>query len=660
MFETKYPHLLAPVRVGGLLLKNRIMSSPASQAEIDNMGFLTDRNIAFYKRRAQGGSAMVTIGDCIVHETGIDHPKQVKMWEPHLVLPSLTNAAYSIKQHGAIASIQFSHGGTQCDPAFVPDGIVYGPSAHVDDYGTVITEMSTAFIHELVEAFGDAAVVAKYAGFDMCQVHAAHHWGVGQFLSREANRRTDEYGGSLENRARYLFEIIDNVRAKCGPNFPIEVRISATEFPELTPDRPDGIVLEEACELAEMLDGRVEILHCSVGNAYYHDLAILGHPSMFEPHGRNVHYAAEIKKHVKKTLIACVGGLATPEEMEEIIATGQADFCAVGRALIADPDIPNKARLGVPDDIRPCLRCSTCLASLTDQHFQKCSVNPEIGHELEHQFAPLPATKKKVLVVGGGPGGMECAAAAARRGHDVTICERSEHLGGALKFAEHETFKKDLHRFCKYLERQCSKAGVKVQLGVTVTKEFAKAFAPDAMVIAIGAEPLVLPLPGIDGENVILATEMYEKGAPAIAEKVVIMGGGLVGAEIAIDLFGKGHEVHIVEMQDNIAPEAHHYHKAAVMNELNKGVHLHPGLRAVKVTAGGVKAVEVKTGEEAFIAGGTVISSFGLRSLTAEVDELLAANIPEVFVIGDCLRPGQVTQAVHAGHNAAMDIGILL
>ncbi len=656
MFELKYPNLFEPLRIGKLLVKNRIMSSPTSQAEIDNEGHHNDRNIAYYKRRAQGGCGIVTVGDCIVSETGIDHPKQVKMWEQQNVLPSLTQLAYAIKQHGAIANIQLSHGGNQCEPMFVPEGKVYGPSAFTDDYGVEIIEMSNDFIHELAEAFGDAAALAKYAGFDMCEIHAGHHWGLGQFLSRQSNFRTDEYGGSLENRARLLLECIDNVRRKCGPGFPVEVRISATEFPELTPEAPNGITLEESCELAELLDGKIEILHVSVGNSYYPELSRLGHPSMFEAHGCNVKYAAEIKKHVKKTLIACVGGLSTPEEMEEIIACGKADICAIGRALIADPDIPNKARAGRDDLIRPCLRCSTCLASMTDQHILRCSVNPIMGRELENQAMLPTALPKKVLIAGGGPGGMQCAITAAERGHDVTLCEKTDCLGGALKFAQYEDFKHDLYRYEQFLERELKRLNVNVLRNTEVTREFAESFKPDVLAVAIGAEPVILKIPGMDSKNVLISTRMYDNGYPAIGSRVAIIGGGLVGCEIAIDLMNKGHEVNILEMQDDVAPECNRYHKIALMHELRKGVTLHLGVKAAEILPDRVVGIDVITGEKVEVKADTVISAVGLKSLVKETDDLIRARVPQVMVIGDCVNPLQVTQAVHAGYNSAMDM----
>ena len=659
MYKPMFPNLMSPIRIGPLVAKNRIMATPQSQAEIDNQGFHTDRNITYYKRRAQGGAGIVTVGDCIVHPTGIDHPKQVKMWEQQTVLPSLTHMAYAIKQHGALANIQLSHGGNQCEPFFVPDGKVYGPSAFTDDYGVDIIEMSTDFIHELVEAFGDAAQLAQYAGFDMCQIHAGHHWGLGQFLSRESNWRTDEYGGSMENRARFLMECIENVRKKCGPRFPIEVRISATEFPELTPEAPNGITVEESCELAELLDGKIEILHCSVGNSYYPELSRLGHPSMFVPHGCNVKYAAEIRKHCKKTLVACVGGNSVPSEMEELVATGQADIIGIARGLVADPDLPNKCRDNKPEDVTPCLRCSECLASMTDQHYFTCTVNPIVGREWEHENAPHPCEPRKVLVVGGGPGGMEAAITAANRGHEVILCEAKDHLGGAITFAEHESFKADLWRYCQFMVRKTNEAKVDVRLNTEVTVDMVNEIAPDAMIIAVGTDPIVPPIPGVDKPHVILATHMYDEDAPAVGQKVVVMGGGLVGCETAVDLRNKGHEVHIVEMQEELAPECNHYHRIALMHEMETGINAHLQTRATEITDNALIGVDAE-GNTVTIEADTVILSVGLRSKTAVVDELLKAAVPEIRVIGDAAMPKQVRQAVHGGYNAAMDIGAIL
>ena len=654
MYTYKYPKLMEPLHIGPLIAKNRIMSAPASQAEIDNLGFHTDRNVAFYKRRAQGGAGIVTVGDCIVHPTGIDHPKQVKMWEGggQLALPSLTHMAYAIKQHGALANIQLSHGGELCEPDFVPDGKPYGPRHFIDEYGDEIFYMEKDMIHEIVEAFGDAAALAQYAGFDMCQIHAGHHWLLGQFLSPESNQRDDEYGGSLENRARFLMEVIENVRAKCGPRFPIEVRISSTEFIE------GGITLEDSCALAEMLDGKIEILHCSVGHAGHTELSRLGHPSIFVPHGCNVKYAAEIRKHVSKTLIACVGGISVPDEMEEMVETGQTDIVAIGRALIADPDIPNKIRDNKEEEIRPCLRCSECLASMTDQHYLKCSVNPVMGREWENENQVLPAQPQKVMIAGGGPGGMEAAITAVKRGHQVSLYEAKDHLGGALTFAEHESFKGDLWRYCQWMVKQTEKSGAQIHLNTTVTKELVEEVNPDVLLIAVGADPAAPPIPGLDGENVIFATHLYDEPLKEVGQRVVILGGGLVGCEMGVDLAGKGHEVHIVEMQEEVAPECNHYHRIALMNELEvKQVQLHVNVRASLIDKTGVTGID-ENGEDVFLPADTVIVSLGLKSRRDKVDELLSAGVREIRLIGDCISPKQVLQATHTAYNAVMDIGV--
>jgi 2,4-dienoyl-CoA reductase-like NADH-dependent reductase (Old Yellow Enzyme family) len=394
----KYPNLFSPIKIGCLTLKNRIMSAPTSLAELSPEGHLTRENIAYYKLRAQGGAAIINLGDVVVQgATGKSHPKQIIMDDPD-VLPSLVELVDAIKSHGAIASIELNHGGKECRRPFI-SGFPLGPVAETNYFGREIKEMSVEQIESIVEAFGASAATAKLAGFDMCTIHAGHGWLLSQFISPLSNKRKDEYGGSLENRMRFVFMVIERIRKLCGKDFPIEIRISGSEL------TGDGYGIEGGIEIAKMLDGKVDLIHVSVGTTADPETSVRVIPSMFLEHGCNVYLAAEIKKHVI-TPIATVGGISDPAQMEKIITSGKADIIALARALIADPYLPKKAKAGRDDEIRPCLRCYACLGGMYVTRTMKCSVNPIIGRELQSQFVIPNATPKKVLIAGGGPAGM--------------------------------------------------------------------------------------------------------------------------------------------------------------------------------------------------------------------------------------------------------------
>jgi len=325
------------------------MSAPTSLADLSSEGYPTQENIAYYALKAQGGAAVVTVGDAIVQgATGRAHPKQVLMDDPGL-LPHIVKEADAIKRHGAIASIELDHGGRECRRPFV-SGFPLGPMDEANYFGREIKAMSVKQIESIIDDWGKAALTAKNAGFDMCMVHAGHGWCLGQFLSPVANKRTDEYGGNFENRCRFLLSVIKSIRNRCGYDFPIEVRISGDEFSPVGYDQEYGIAV------AKQLDGKVDLIHVSVGTLADTDTSIRCQPTIFLERGCNVYLAAEIKKHVK-TPVATVGSISEPAHMEEIIASGKADIVAMARALIADPFLPKKAKAGQDEDIRPCLRC---------------------------------------------------------------------------------------------------------------------------------------------------------------------------------------------------------------------------------------------------------------------------------------------------------------
>ncbi len=648
-YTPQYPKLCSHLRVGKVTLRNRMCSAPMGFPDLTEDGCLTEGAIAFYENRAKGGAAIVTISEaCVDYAHGKSHGRLINLQNPG-VLASLTNAARAIKRHGALASIELNHSGMLSEFDVVAserggDGLVHwGPVDCVLPGGDIVKGMTRDMIDYTLESYRKGAALIKRAGFDMIMIHAGHGWLIHQFLSKLTNSRTDEYGGSMENRARLALEIIDAVRSAVGPGFPIEIRFSGIEMAE------GGVSQADAIEFAKLIQDKVDILHVSAGGEpEFH----VTHPSMFDQPGCNVYLAAEIKKHVHIP-VATVGALGEPEQMEEIIASGKADIVCMARALLADPQLPKKVEQNRTDEILRCIRCFVCHAERMLTQTRICALNPEIGREYEAKFEK-PATKsKRVLVVGGGPGGMQFAVTAAKRGHKVTLCEKSDALGGNLKSEYNVPFKAAFPQYTATMARRMELAGVEVRLNTEVGPEFVREFAPDALIIAVGAESLILPLPGMDSPKVIPGTEL-EGREGEIGKKVVVLGGGMVGCESGLYLAKKGHEVTIVERGDMAAEEANPRHRPALMKQLNEHVTLRTGLTGVAVGDKGLLCRD-KQGRESLFEADTIISATGLRPRTELVDSL-RGTAPIVEVIGDCVKPDIIRGATFRAYHAALDL----
>ncbi|RGY93944.1 oxidoreductase [Blautia wexlerae] len=650
MGKTRYPHLFEPIRIGNLRLKNRIIAAPTSPSMITAEGHMTPEMCAYLEEKAKGGAAVVTYGEAIVHSaTGKSHNKQLQL-DSFGVKQMLTEATRMIHNAGAYANIQLSHGGKYGGLASVGgDQAVcekaYGPSHEMTPMGEVF-EMPKELIYEIVESYGKAAKLCKDCGFDMVMVHAAHGWLFSQFLSPVYNQRTDEFGGSLENRARFLMLALDAVRKAVGPRFPIECRLSGDDLTE------QGLNEEQCIEVAKMIEDKVDLFNISCGNHEDPEMFCRTHPSAFFPRGKNVYLAAGIKKNISKP-VSCVGSLNDPAQMERIIASGEADLVEIGRALLADPYLPEKAYQDKADDITPCLRCYECFGETAKSETVKCTVNPTMGYQLiERSGRPAPKQKKRVLVAGGGPGGMEAAITAARRGHDVTLVEKSSQLGGNLRPAGAAFFKEDIAKLCELLIRRTENAGVKVVLNTEVTPEYIRSFDPDFLVIAIGSNELVPPIKGIDGDNVVMAIEA-ELHPEKLGKKVAIMGGGLVGSEAAIAFNEEGHDVSIIEMKKAVAEEVNSFYRGGLLPQVEKAAALYVNTKVVEIVPEGVK-VE-RDGEVFVIGADSVVCALGFRSPYAVVDAL-ANEVDEYAIIGDCSNVGQIYQAINQGYFAALRI----
>ena len=646
MFQPRYPHLCSPLKVGPLTLRNRMASAPTSLATLGPGGHPSLENIAYYELRAKGGACIVTMGDVIVHGTGLAHPEAVLLTDPD-VLPALMPLAEAIRRHGPVASIEIDHGGGKANPMFTSDHVSHGPSAIRAAGGYDVEPMSVDFLHEIADAYGKGAAVAKLAGFQMVTLHAGHGWLIHQFLSPLTNHREDEYGGSFENRCRFMLEVIGRIRAHCGPDFPIEVRMSGTELA----DEQGGYTLADGVEIAKVLDGKVDLIHVSTGGGHPSGGTVM-HPSMFLPHGCNVYLAAEIKKHVS-TPVATVGSLSEPDKMEQIIASGQADLVCMARALIADPYLPQKVMEGRPEDIRPCQRCYNCQGGMFVTRNMRCAVDPVIGNELRGQI-PVPLTRpRKVLIAGGGPAGMVAAVTAAKRGHDVTLCEASDSLGGAIRYAKHVPFKKYLDDYLHYLIRQVGRAGVQVRLGARVTPDLAEALAPDVLIAAVGARPIVPKLPGMDLPHVVMGGKAHEV-IGTLGQRVAIIGGGLVGTELAIHLADLGKRPVVLEMRSDYAVDSNPQHKNAIHWQKEHLIDFRLNTRVTAVTPEGLEAVD-QAGQPVFVPADSVVVAVGYRADETQV-EALRFTAPEFHWIGDCYRPGKVGDAVRMGYYTALDL----
>ena len=648
---SQFRHLFNPITVRGVTIRNRIVMAPMNTNFAESDGSVGERFTRYYVERGKGGTGLLIVSSAYIDAKAKKRMGSLLLDDDRFI-PTFRAFATAVHATGAKVLQQLNHNGRlltsskELKTSVSASATIVGPSAipHLSS-GAIPHALTVGEIRELVEKFGQAARRAKEAGFDGVELHGSHGYLINEFYSRYSNRRTDEYGGSLENRMRFPVEVYRRVRELTGDDFLVSYRINGREF------APIETPIEEIIALGQRLEQEgVDFLHVSAGNSEIPAMVLKMIPSGSMPRGCYVEYAAAIKAHVGIPVIA-VGRINTPELAERILREGGADMVATGRALIADPYWPEKALNDEADTIRRCIACNQgCMEFLAQERPISCLHNPEVGHEGEI----LPAGKSKnVIVVGGGPGGMEAAFIAAVRGHDVSLYEQENELGGQIGLTAVPPGKEEFSAVGDFLKGELGRRMVSIHLNHKVTADEVVQCRPDVVIVATGSHPLIPAIPGAGRDNVITAWDVL-KGKP-VGHHAIVVGAGLVGTETALFLSQKGKQVVLIEMLDDIVQDAGSLSRARLKEDLKvTDIEVKCGTRVLEI---GETAVSVasRDGEEHVIPAETVVLATGSVAENT-LYRNLEGRVPELYAIGDCVAPRKLLEAIHEGYAVALKI----
>ncbi|MCQ2405982.1 MAG: NAD(P)/FAD-dependent oxidoreductase [Oscillospiraceae bacterium] len=657
-----YKNVFTPLEIRGLEYKNRIEMAPVSPNYPSKEGYITDGFIDFFRPVCRGGTAIVTLGNCSVElARSQDEPRQVGL-DTDDYIPGLSRFADMGDSYGCIVSAEVNHSGLDAMPEYNNWVNPEGPSPIIMEREMTNArlrgsepipslEMSRERIKEIQQMYVDGAYRLKRAGFKMCMLHGGHTNLIGQFSSPIFNKRTDEYGGSTENRARFGMEIAEAVRKKCGEDFVIEMRFSADEI------HPEGMHFEETKRMLRMYEdqGAIDIMNISAGTHSILAYFKYWFPGAYQGQMINVRYAAELKKIIKKCKITTVAGISNIQNAEKILSEGYADFVAFGRPLMSDPDMLRKAAHNEGESIRPCSRCGWCTDRMRGRATLACGMNPKLGRERELCAGDVfkAPQSKKIVIIGAGPGGMQAAITARERGHEVVVFEKEKQPGGNLLSCGAKGLKNEMQAYCDYMLKAFEKSGAELICGKAPTPEEISALKPDGIIIAQGAVPRVPDVPGADRENAFWAADCLS-GKREAGKTVAVIGGSYVALEAAVALAREGKSVTVFKR--SATPLQMTMHGALYEMLTSASGEVKNSCKAVEIRADGL-VYENENGEREFYPCDNVLYGIGMEP-NRELIDTIRRLAPEssCTVIGDCKKPRNIGDAIHEGFNAALNI----
>jgi 2,4-dienoyl-CoA reductase-like NADH-dependent reductase (Old Yellow Enzyme family)/thioredoxin reductase len=634
--------LFSPFSIGTLKIINRIVMPPMATSYATPEGFVSDRQIAYYVERARGGVGYITVEHTGILQQGKASPNMLMIsTDEHA--SHLNELVEAVHDAGGKIVVQLNHAGRQTFSKVTGSPIV-GPSP-IPVFPTMETplELSVSEIEEIIGAFGAAAERVKNAGADGVELHMAHGYLLCTFLSPFSNKREDHYGGDITGRARFPLAVLESVRSQVGADFPVICRLSGDEYVE------GGLNIEDTKQIAKLLEKEgADALHISACTAASN---FLNHPPYYVEEGVFVHLAEAVKSEVNIPVIA-VGRVRNPAMADQIIRDEKADLVSMGRVLIADPHLPNKAKQGQIDDIIPCISCNKCVQTMRKDYL-RCSVNPETGNEARFRFSKADRSKQ-VWVVGAGPGGLKAAEVAALRGHQVRVFEKDNKTGGRMRLGANPPGKAVYNEFLDYLESRVKALGVTLEIGREFTTDMLDPETPVTVIVATGALPQLPDWKGVKESNALSVDHVLTEGAE-IGLKVLVVGGGGSGAEVADYLSDMGKKVTLVEMLEIIASDLVNHLQHYLGQRLNKkGVTILTSTRVLELGKG-YAMVEDASGVRKLNGFDTIVLAMG-STPNDNIYKRLEGKVSDLYLIGDAIEPREIVDAVYEAEEVASKI----